>query len=82
MLLTHFYAFNPLYTGGLFQLYIGQFVKKFVFFRDVRPILSLLFYFLWKIVLTNNIDPDQTLLNVASDLGLHCLPLTLLQVFR
>ena len=27
-------------------------------------------------------DPDQTLHSVASDLGLHCLPITLLGVSR
>ena len=28
----------------------------------------------------NSGDPDQTPLSVASDLGLHCLPITLLGV--
>ena len=27
-------------------------------------------------------DPDQTQHSAASDLGLHCLPVTLLRVFR
>ena len=30
----------------------------------------------------NNGDPDQTLHSAASDLGLHCLPVTLLGVSR
>ena len=30
----------------------------------------------------NSGDPDQTPHSVASDLGLHCLPITLLQVSR
>ena len=30
----------------------------------------------------NSGDPDQTPQNAASDLGLHCLPLTLLRVTR
>ena len=30
----------------------------------------------------NNEDPDQTPPSAASDLGLHCLPFTLLGVFR
>ena len=30
----------------------------------------------------NSGDPDQTLRSVASDLGLHCLPITLLRVSR
>ena len=39
-----------------------------------RGILSFLFYFWWKILLANTVDPDQTPHYVASDLGLHCLP--------
>ena len=30
----------------------------------------------------NSGDPDQTLHSAASDLGLHCLPITLLRVSR
>ena len=44
--------------------------------------MSLLFYFQWKILLANNVDPDQMPHYVASDLGLHCLSLTLSQVSR
>ena len=32
--------------------------------------------FLWKILLANTVDPDQTPHNVASILGLHCLSMT------
>ena len=39
-------------------------------FRGFGSILSLVFYFLWKILLVNNEDPDQTPHDVASDLGL------------
>ena len=37
-----------------------------------------------KILLANNVDPDQMPQDVASDLGLpqHCLPVTLLRVSR
>ena len=31
-------------------------------------------------LLANSGDPDQTPHSVASDLGLHCLPITLLRV--
>ena len=31
-------------------------------------------YFEWKILLANNVDPNQMPHYVASDLGLHCLP--------
>ena len=51
-------------------------------FRGVGSILSFLFYCCWKILLTNTADPDQTPLYVASDLDLHCLPMTLLRGFQ
>ena len=47
--------------------------ESICYFRVVGPILSLLFYFGWKILLANNVGPDQTPHDVASDLGLHCL---------
>ena len=31
-------------------------------------------------MLANGVDPDQTPHNVASDLGLYCLPMTLLRM--
>ena len=37
---------------------------------------------LWKILLTNSADLNQTPHYVASDLGLHCLPLTLFTDFQ
>ena len=41
-------------------------------------------YFQRKMVklFANSGDPDQTPLSAASDLGLHCLPITLLRVSR
>ena len=33
-------------------------------------------------MIANNVDPDQIPHYVASDLGLHCLSMTLLQVSR
>ena len=41
-------------------------------------LFAALFYFGWKILLENTVDPDQTPQDVASDLGLHCLRMTLL----
>ena len=35
-----------------------------------------------KKMLANNVDPDQTPHDVASDLGLHCMPLTILRASR
>ena len=54
--------------------------KSIYNYRGVGAILSLLFNFLWKILLANSVDPDQMSHYVAPDLGLHCLPLTLLRV--
>ena len=71
---------NPLYTGRLFCCYVLD--ECICHFRGVWSFLSLLFYFLWKILLVSNVDPDQTPHHVASDLGLHCLPMTLLQFSR
>ena len=51
-------------------------------FRGARSILSLLVYFQWKILLANNVDPDQMPHYVASDLGLHYLHMTLSEVSR
>ena len=58
-------------TGGPFHCYMLD--ESVYHFRDVRSILSLLYYFWWKILLANN---------VASELDLHCLPMTLLWVSR
>ena len=65
---------NPLYTGRLFYCYMLD--KSICHVRGVVSILSLLFYCWWKILLVNSVDPDQMPHCVASDLGLHCLPMT------
>ena len=39
-------------------------------------IFSFFVVFLWKILLAKTVDPDQTPHHVASDLGLHFLPMT------
>ena len=56
---------NPLYTGRLFHCYM--LVESICHFRGVMSILSLLFYFLWKILLANTEDPDQMLHYNGSD---------------
>ena len=42
------------------------------------------FYYIFdgKSLLANNVDPDQMPHHVATDLGLHCIPMTLLRVSR
>ena len=69
---------KPLYIGRLFHCYMLD--ESTHRFRGIESILSILFYFLWKILLANSVYPDQRPHYVASDLGLHCLPMILLQV--
>ena len=59
---------NPFYTGKLFHCYILD--------KSICHFIS----FLMEILLAKNVDPDLMPHDVASDLGLHCLPMTLLQV--
>ena len=60
---------------GLFHCYLLD--ESICHFRDIRSILC--FY---SILLANSVDPDQMPHNVASDLGLHFLFMTLLRVSR
>ena len=53
--------------------------KPICHFRGVGSIFFFLLLFL-TILLANNADPDQMPHYVASDLGLHCLPMALLLV--
>ena len=75
---------NPLYTGGLFHCYMLD--ESICHFRGVWSILSLLLVlFSRKILLANRAvsdQIDQMPHYVASDLGLHCLPMTLLRASR
>ena len=48
----------------------------------VSGLFSTFIVFLMEILLANTAEPDQTPHYVASDLDLHCLPMTLLQVPR
>ena len=48
--------------------------------RGVWSILLLLFYFLMKSLLAHTVGPNQMPHYVASDLSLHCLPMTILRV--
>ena len=61
----------PLYTGELCYMLD----ESICHLRSVALILILM-----EILLTNNVDPDQTPHYVASDLYLHCLPMTLFGV--
>ena len=65
-----------MYTGELFHCYMLY--KSICHFRGVGSILSLFFIFNGKLY-KQSVVPDQMPHYVASDLGLHCLPMTLLQ---
>ena len=65
----------PLYTGRLFHLYMLD--ESICHFRGICR-----FYSNFYGNLTNTVDPDQTPHYVASYMGLHCLPITLLRVSR
>ena len=69
------YECNPLNIGRLLHYYNWK--SPFVISE-----VSLIFYFCWKSLLANTVNPDQTPHFVASDLVLQCLPMTLLQVPR
>ena len=57
--------------------------KSICHFRGVESIYFFTFIqFLMENSLANTVDPDQTPHYVASNLGLHCLPMTLLRVSR
>ena len=70
------------FTHSILVFYSYMLDESICHFRGVRSILSLLFYFLRKILLANDVDPDQLPHYVASDQDLHCLPMTLLQVSK
>ena len=57
---------------------VGSILSLLFYFFSIGSILSLLFYMYFRlnILLANNVGPDQMPHYVASDLGLHCLPIT------
>ena len=73
-------CFTHLCTAGLFHCYLLD--EALCHFRGARSVLSLSFYFLWKILLANNVDFDQIPHYVASDLGLHCLSIQVRTGYR
>ena len=53
--------------------------KTICHFKGVKSNFAFIL-FLMENLLANNVGPDQMPHYVVSDLGLHCLPMTLLQV--
>ena len=71
---------NPLYTGGVFHCHmLDEYICQL---RGVGSILLLLVYIWQKILLANNVDLDKWPHYVGSDLGPHCLSVTLLRDSR
>ena len=68
---------NPLYNGSLFHCYMLD--KSICHFRCWVYFVTFLFLVENPV---NNVDPNQMPHPVASDLGLHCLPVTLLRGSR
>ena len=67
-------SINPHLPNGPIHPY--QLDESISNFRGVRSTFSFLFYFDLKFLLANREDPDQTPHSAASDLGLHCLPMS------
>ena len=66
---------NPLYTGRLFHCFMLE--SPFVILGVKISFVAFILF-----LLANNVDPDQTPHDVASDLGLHYFPMSLLPVSR
>ena len=65
---------NPHLPNGLSHSY--QLDKSIFHLRSVWCPFPFLSYFFIEIPMKNNVDPDQTPCSAASDLGLHCLPMS------
>ena len=68
---------NPFMPSGLFHLsLLDRFISNS---RGIWFVFSVLSFIIEIHVLNaNSVDPDQMPHSVASDLGLHCLPMSLL----
>ena len=71
------FQLNPLLSGRFFNGYTLN--TCICHFRGIGSILS--FLFLMENSVRNHVDPYQMPHYVASDLGLHCLHMTFLQVY-
>ena len=71
-------AINTLYTGGLFHCY--KLDESICHFKGIGSISSLIIFFEREILSANNVVPDPMPHDVASDLGLQCLPMTHLRI--
>ena len=66
--------FNPFKPNGIFHsCQLEQFITVL---RVVEWYFSFLFNSLYNSLKVNSRDPDQTPRSAASDLGMHCLPVS------
>ena len=75
---AHILMINPFMANGFFYLKSGQ-----VHFQYRECLVSFFFLLLLPCFIeisvnANSVDPDQTPRSAASDLGLHCLPISIL----
>ena len=66
-------SFNPYMTSGPVHSY--QLDESISNFSAILCIFQLIFYFLY-FLFAKSVDSDQTPRSEASDLGLHCLPMS------
>ena len=71
-LISNMCSVNPLYIGR--SSIVICWTSSFVILGVSDLFCHFYSIFDEKIMLANNVDPDQMPHNVASDLGLHCLP--------
>ena len=62
--------------SGLF--YLNSLVRSISYLRGARLVFIIIIFVEIPELNENSIDPDWTLHSAASDLGLHCLPMSLL----
>ena len=68
------YSLNPFKPNGLSYSY--QLAQSISVLRVVGCYFSFLFKFEYTILEANSGDSDQTPQSAASDMGLHCLPIS------
>ena len=75
--LWHIYirCFNPFMLNGLF--YLNSLGRSIFHIRGVW-LVFIIIMFCRNELNANSVDPDQTPHSVASDLGLYCLPMSIL----
>ena len=74
--IAHVITLNPFMPSGLF--YHNSLDRSISYIRDVWLVFTAIVFCRNFLTHVKSIDPDQTPRSTASDLGLHCLPMSLL----